>query len=83
MIIPIRVGDLEIETNPTVKYLGVLIGSKMHFNEQIRRTADKGTKKSCEAKEYVYCGPLPYNTLPKHADETPESFSSTFCLGVG
>jgi len=43
-IFPIRVGNLEVETKPAAKYLGVMIDCKMSFSEQIRRTADKASK---------------------------------------
>lgn len=41
-IIPVRVGDLDIETKPTAKLLRVvMIGTKMSFGEQTRPTAFK------------------------------------------
>lgn len=43
-IIPMRFGDLEIETKPAVKYLGVMINSKMSFSKQIQPNDDKSTR---------------------------------------
>lgn len=44
-IVPLRVGDLEVETKPEVKYLGVTIDRKVSFGEQIRRTAEKASQR--------------------------------------
>lgn len=43
-VIPVRVGDEVVESKAAVKYLGVMIDSKMTFFEQIKRTADKAAK---------------------------------------
>lgn len=40
-IVPIRVGDEQLETKGTAKYLGITIDSKLNFGEQIRLAADK------------------------------------------
>ena len=40
-IVPIQVGGTEIETKKAVKYLGLMIDSKLTFWEQIRQAADK------------------------------------------
>ena len=43
-VIPLRVGDKVVESNPEVKYFGVIANFKMNFFEQIRRTVDKAAK---------------------------------------
>ena len=40
-ILPLRAWDVTVETKPVVRYLRVLIGTKMSFFHQILHTADK------------------------------------------
>lgn len=42
--ITICIGELKIETKPTVKTLGVMINRKMSFSEQIQCTSDKASR---------------------------------------
>ena len=45
IVIPVRVGDEAVASNPAVlKYLGMMIDSKLSFSERIRRTVDKAVK---------------------------------------
>ena len=43
-IISVRVGDEVVESKPAVKYLAVMINSKLSFFEHIRYTVDKAVQ---------------------------------------
>lgn len=43
-IIPVRVGEVTVESKSAAKYLGVIVDTKMTFLEHIRQTADKAAK---------------------------------------
>lgn len=45
-ILPIMVGDERVLTKPAVKYLGVIIDSKLNFGEHIRRAAEKAASQT-------------------------------------
>lgn len=47
-IVPLRVGEAQITTRPAVKYLGVLVDTKLTFWPQILRTADKAAKMTAD-----------------------------------
>lgn len=43
-ILRAQVGDTLIDSKPAVRYLGVMLDSKINFGEHIKRTADKAAK---------------------------------------
>ena len=43
-VFPVQIGDVQLETKPAAKYLGVMIDNKLSFGEQVRHTADKAAK---------------------------------------
>lgn len=42
--LPMRVNDVDVVTKPVVKYLGIMVDSKLNFFEQIRETADRAAR---------------------------------------
>ncbi|XP_054288152.1 uncharacterized protein LOC129003849 [Macrosteles quadrilineatus] len=43
-IVPLRVGNVVVQTTRTAKYLGVMVDNKLSWRDQIFRTADKAAR---------------------------------------